>query len=324
MKKYVSLLLMTLAVLLCACAQNVHNEGEPAGEDLIVVGFSQVGAESDWRNANTRSMQEALSPENGYRLILDDAQQKQEKQITAIRNFINQGVDYIVLAPTTETGWETVLNEARTAGIPVIIVDRMIESKDTNLFTCWVGSDFYREGQTAVEWMEEYLEGEPLQIVHLQGNIGSSAQIGRTRGLDEGLEKHPEWELVFRESGDFTQAKGQELMESILEDGMDFNVIYSENDNMTYGAVNALKTAGIEPGRDVTILSFDASSTALHMVLSGEINFDVECNPLHGPRVQAIIEQVEREEPLSKYTYVEETAFDLSTLTEEIIAERGY
>lgn len=324
MKKYMSLFLMIIAVLLCACSQTGQPAEEPAGEELIVVGFSQVGAESDWRNANTISMQQALSPENGYRLILDDAQQKQEKQITAIRNFINQGVDYIVLAPTTETGWETVLNEARTAGIPVIIVDRMIESKNTSLFTCWVGSDFYKEGLTAVEWMENHLAGEPLRIVHLQGNIGSSAQIGRTRGLDEGLENHPEWELVFRETGDFTQAKGQELMESILEEGMDFNVIYSENDNMTYGAVNALKAAGIEPGRDVTIISFDASNTALHMVLSGEINFDVECNPLHGPRVQAIIEQVERGEPLSKYTYVEETAFDASTLTEEIITGRGY
>lgn len=325
MKRTLAFILTALlGVLLCACSASDPSASSVSPDDLVVVGFSQVGAESDWRNANTISMQEALSAENGYRLILEDAQQKQEKQITAIRNFINMGVDYIVLAPTTETGWNTVLTEARAAGIPVILVDRMIETNDTSLFTCWVGSDFRREGQTAVRWLEEHFDGEPLRIVHLQGNIGSSAQIGRTEGLNEGLAAHPEWELVFRESGDFTQAKGQELMESILAEQLDFNVIFSENDNMTYGAVEALKSAGKVPGKDITIISFDASSTALHMILDGEINYEVECNPLHGPRVQTLIEQLEEKAPFSKYTYVEETSFEAASLTPEIIEARGY
>ncbi|MBQ9031467.1 MAG: ABC transporter substrate-binding protein [Parasporobacterium sp.] len=310
--------------LAAGCKASDSLPAQPSQEDLIVVGFSQVGAESDWRNANTISMQEALSPQNGYRLILEDAQQKQEKQITSIRNFINQGVDYIVLAPTTETGWDTVLTEARNAQIPVIIVDRMIETEDTSLFTCWVGSDFLKEGTTAVQWMEENLREEPLKIVHLQGNLGSSAQLGRTRGLEQGLQKHTDWEVVFRAPGDFTQAKGQELMETVLEEGLEFNVIYSENDNMTYGAIEALQSAGIEPGKDVTIISFDASSTALHMLLEGKITYDVECNPLHGPRVQAIIEELEAQKPFSKYTYVEETSFDRSNTTEQLIESRGY
>ena len=289
-----------------------------------MVGFSQVGAESDWRNANTLSMQQAFSAGNGYRLILDDAQNKQERQITAIRNFINQGVDYIVLAPTTERGWDTVLSEAKAAGVPVIIVDRMIEVSDTELFTCWVGSDFRKEGDLAAAWLSERFDGVPLGIVHLQGNIGSSAQIGRTEGLNAALAAHGEWKLVFRGPGDFTQAKGQELVEEVLRTGTEFNVIYSENDNMAYGAIDALKKAGLAAGKDVTIVSFDASNTALHLILSGEISYDVECNPLHGPRVRAIIEQLERNEMPNKYTYVEETSFDVKNLTEEIIEKRGY
>ena len=323
MKKIVAVIIsIVLAMLLGGCAPKAPSATveEP---DLIVVGFSQVGAESDWRNANTISMEKALSVENGYRLILEDAQQKQQKQITAIRNFINQGVDYIVLAPTTETGWDTVLAEAKEANIPVIIVDRMIETSDLDLFTCWIGSDFRKEGDKAVEWMEEHLEG-PLRIVHLQGNIGSSAQIGRTKGLDAGIGAHEDWQLVFRESGDFTQAKGQELVEKVLAKEIGFNVIYSENDNMAYGAIDALKAAGIRPGEDVTMISFDASSHALHLILDGEINYDVECNPLHGPRVQAIIEQLEKGETPLKFTYVEEVSFDISNLAEEVIGSRGY
>ena len=325
MKKYcLALFLAALCVFLSACGNPdaAANHGEE--KKMIVVGFSQVGAESDWRKANTLSMQAAFSPENGYRLILDDAQQKQERQITAIRNFINQGVDYIVLAPTTERGWDTVLLEARAAGIPVIIVDRMIEIADTNLFTCWIGSDFRKEGDEAVRWMERQFEKAPLRIVHLQGNIGSSAQIGRTEGLDAGLAVHPEWQLVFRAPGDFTQAKGQELVEAVLNEGTAFDLIYSENDNMAYGAIDALKKAGLQPGGDMKIVSFDASSTALHMILSGEISYDVECNPLHGPRVRAIIEQLERGETPPKFTYVEETAFDREKLTEALINSRGY
>ena len=319
--------LLILCLLLPGCASRPPETGTDRGENLVVVGFSQVGAESDWRNANTLSMQQALSPENGYRLILDDAQNKQERQITAIRNFINQGVDYIVLAPTTEKGWDTVLGEARAAGIPVIIVDRMIEVSDSSLFTCWIGSDFRREGDAAVAWMEEHLgdtADRPLRIVHLQGNIGSSAQIGRTEGLDAGLAAHENWSLVFRGPGDFTQAKGQELLEALLADGTEFDLIYSENDNMAYGAIDALKAAGLTPGRDVVIISFDASSRALHLILSGEISFDVECNPLHGPRVQALVEQLRRGETPPKYTYVEEAAFDAAGLTEELIRSRGY
>ncbi len=327
MKKWLCCgLLAVLLLLLAGCGQTTGPgsvEEEPY-DDFIVVGFSQVGAESDWRGANTKSMRSALAEANGYRLIFDDAQQKQQRQITAIRNFIQQGVDYIVLAPTTETGWDTVLSEAKAVGIPVIIVDRMIEVSDESLFTCWVGSDFYKEGSTAAAWMEARFGQQPIRIVHLQGNIGSSAQIGRTVGLDERLRANPNWTLAARRSGEFTQAKGQELIEEFIARQIDFNVVYCENDNMAYGAINALKAAGIRPGVDVTVISFDANRTALEMTLAGEISYNVECNPLHGPRVQALIEQLEAGKAPQKFTYVEETAFDCKTITREIIDSREY
>lgn len=323
MKKTLMIGCILCMLLLSGCSMP-SSSGTEEFDDFIVVGFSQVGAESDWRNANTRSMQAALSEANGYRLIIDDAQQKQERQITAIRNFIHQGVDYIILAPTTEKGWETVLLEAKAADIPVIIVDRMIESEDNSLFTSWIGSDFRREGDTAVAWMQQHFGTSPLRIVHLQGNIGSSAQIGRTAGLDEGLKNNPHWELVYRDSGDFTQAKGQELVEDLLADNISFNVIFAENDNMAYGAIDALKNAGLVPGKDVSIISFDANRAALEMVLSGEIAYDVECNPLHGPRVQAIIEKLEKNAATPKLTYVEESAFDIDNTSREMIESRGY
>ncbi len=323
MKNYLKFIIIAGIFLLCSCTGSRSGEEKNVQNSLIVVGFSQVGSESDWRNANTISMQQTFSAENGFRLIFDDAQQKQEKQITAIRNFINQGVDYIVLAPKVEEGWDTVLGEAKAAGIPVIIVDRMIEVSDPDLFTSWVGSDFRKEGDAAVEWMEKKLTETP-RIVHLQGHMGSSAQIGRTEGLENGLERHPDWSLVYQASGDFVQAKGEEVMETFLSKGIDFNLIYSENDDMAYGAIDALQAHKIQPGKDVTVIAFDASNTALHMVLSGEIKLDVECNPLHGPRVRSIIEQLEQGQTPEKYTYVEETWFDASNLTEEIISSRGY
>lgn len=316
------ILALCLLSLLTGCTRSASPAPTPAAR-IITVGFSQVGAESDWRNANTRSMTEALSEENGYRLILSDAQNKQERQITAIRNFIQMGVDYIVLAPTNETGWDTVLTEARAAGIPVIVVDRMIEVADDSLYTCWVGSDFRKEGRNAVRFMEGLNAQDGLRIVHLQGNLGSSAQIGRTAALDEGLATHDSWQLVYRGAGDFTQAKGQEIVNDLLDAGLDFNVIYSENDNMAFGAIAALKAHGLVPGVDVTIISFDAGRRALEMTLAGEISFDMECNPLHGPRVDNIIRQLEEGIQPPKLTFVSETSFD-ATITREVLEQRPY
>ncbi len=292
----------------------------PKEEDnSIVVGFSQLGAESDWRSANTESMKDAFSQKNGYTLIFEDGQQKQSNQITAIRSFIQQEVDYIVLAPVTETGWDTVLEEAKEAGIPVIIVDRQVDVSDQSLFTCWVGSDFELEGKKMTEWLHEYtvvngIDGDDIHIVNIQGTDGSSSQIGRTRGLEDAAEKYG-WDLLAEESGEYTQAKGREVMVDFLKKYPNINVVYCENDNEAYGAIEAIEAAGKKVGSDIKkgeimVLSFDGvDEKALQMCSDGQISCIGECNPLHGPRVLSIIETLESGEVPNKYSYVYECIF---------------
>lgn len=315
-----------------------------SGSDLITVGFSQVGAESDWRTANSESMKETFSKDNGYKLIFDDAQQKQENQITAIRNFIQQDVDYIVLAPVTETGWDTVLKEAQDADIPVIIVDRMVDVSDDSLYTAWVGSDFKLEGQKASAWLKAYAEEKGMSevnIAHIQGTIGASAQIGRTEGLEEAAKENG-WNIVDQQTGEFTQAKGQEVMESMLKKHDNINVVYCENDNEAFGAIDAIEAAGkkVGPDGDILVMSFDTTNAGLTDTLSGKIICNTECNPLHGPRVQEIIEKLEAGEEPDKIAYVDEEMFafddtvksvkvgdkdfDVTAISQEIIDGRAY
>ena len=286
---------------------------EDSGSDLITVGFAQVGAESDWRMANSESMKETFSEENGYELIFDDAQQKQENQIKAIRNFIQQEVDYIVLAPVTETGWDTVLQEAKDAGIPVITVDRMVDVSDDSLYESYVGGNFLLEGQKAAEWLKAYADAKgitELNIAHIQGTIGASAQIGRTQGLEEAAEKYG-WNIVAQQTGEFTQAKGQEVMESMLKQHDNINVVYCENDNEAFGAIDAIKAAGktVGPDGDIPVISFDTVKAGIEMTLTGDIICNVECNPLHGPRVEGLIQKLEAGETLEKIAYVDEGIF---------------
>ena len=309
-KKIVSALLT--ATMVCGMSV-VPAVGVAAADDTITVGFSQVGAESDWRTANTESMKSTFSEENGYELIFDDAQQKQENQLTAIRNFIQQEVDYIVLAPVTETGWDTVLQEAKDGGIPVIIVDRMVDVSDDSLYTAWVGSNFKLEGQKAMAWLDAYLEAkgrgdEEINLVDIQGTIGASAQIGRTEGFDEAVEAHDNWNTIAQQSGEFTQAKGQEVMESFLKSYPDIDVVICENDNEAFGAMDAMKAAGISYGvdGDVILISFDACTAGLEYVMSGDINADFECNPLAAPFVEDVIQQLESGSTPDKEVYMVE------------------
>lgn len=319
------------------------DEGE-AGGDLITVGFAQVGAESDWRTANSESMKETFSKENGYDLIFDDAQQKQENQITAIRNFIQQEVDYIVLAPVTETGWDTVLQEAKDADIPVITVDRMVDVSDDSLFVSYVGGNFKLEGDKACEWLKAYADAKgmtELNIAHIQGTIGASAQIGRTEGLEEAAEKYG-WNIVAQQTGEFTQAKGQEVMESMLKQYDNINVVYCENDNEAFGAIDAIKAAGktVGPDGDIIVISFDTVKAGIEMTLTGDIICNVECNPLHGPRVAGLIDKLEAGEELEKIAYVDEgiyafgtdvasvtidgEEYEVTEVTDDVVAGRKY
>ncbi|WP_099468533.1 ABC transporter substrate-binding protein [Konateibacter massiliensis] len=303
-----------------AATTETAQDDAAAGGENIVVGFSQVGAESDWRTANTASMKATFTEENGYTLLFDDAQQKQENQIKAVRNFIQQDVDYIVIAPVTETGWDTVLKEAQDAGIPVIIVDRMVDVSDDSLYEAWVGSNFLQEGYDAADWLAEYLDkqgrsSEEINIVTLQGTIGASAQIGRTNGIEEKMAEHSNWKMLERQTGEFTQAKGQEVMESFLKSYDDIDVVIAENDNMAFGAIDAIKAAGktCGPDGDIIIVSFDAVSAAFDSMIAGDMNVSVECNPLHGPRVAELIQKLQNGETVEKIAYVEEGVYPAET-----------
>ncbi|MFU0828519.1 MAG: Peripla-BP-4 domain-containing protein [Lachnoclostridium sp.] len=363
-KRFLAILITFCMIFALAACGNKTNETsgsdatsgqESAGKDasdesskLIKVGFSQVGAESDWRTANTESMKSTFTEENGYELIFDDAQQKQENQIAAIRNFIQQEVDYIVLAPVTETGWDTVLQEAKDAGIPVIIVDRMVDVADDSLYTAWVGSNFELEGKKAAAWLDAYLkakgkENETINIVDIQGTIGASAQIGRTKGLEDAIKEHSNWNLLAKTTGEFTQAKGQEVMESMLKQfGDSIDIVYCENDNEAFGAIDAIEAAGYKVGTDgdMMVISFDSTNAGLTDTLSGKITLNVECNPLHGPRVEEIIKTLESGGTPDKQKYVDEevfsfdntvptinvdgTEYTVTQVTEDVISKRAY
>ena len=325
-KKMVSALLT--ATMVCGMCV-VPTVGVAAADDTITVGFSQVGAESDWRTANTESMKSTFSEENGYELIFDDAQQKQENQLTAIRNFIQQEVDYILLAPVTETGWDTVLQEAKDADIPVIIVDRMVDVSDDSLYTTWIGTDSLLEGRKAAEWLNAYttakgIDAKDVNIVDIQGTIGSTAKIGSSKGLEEGVDNYG-WNLLAQQSGEFTQAKGQEVMESMLKQYDNINVVYCENDNEAFGAIDAIEAAGKTVGSDIAngeimVMSFDTTNAGLTDTLAGKITCDVECNPLHGPRAEELIKALEAGEEVQKLNYVDEEIFAADDTVDKVTA----
>lgn len=297
--------------------------------DLVSVGFSQLGSESLWRRANTESVEQALREENGYFLLFHNARQKQENQIKAIRSFISQNVDCIVFSPITEEGWTTVLEEARKAEIPVILLDRSIDGRDEALYTSFVGEDMEQEGRNAGLWLESYTRGrgmeeQELRIAVLRGTRGSSAQRGRSMGFDRILEKHPNWHIVQQADGDFTTAKAKEAMQDILRSGVPFDVLLSQNDDMTFGALEALSEAGIPTGEEgIAVISFDACKQALELVEQGVINVDIECNPESGELLASVIARIMRGEEVEKAYYMEDRVFTKDNVR-EAIGNRGY
>lgn len=334
-KKYINIFLLValLIAVMAGCSQKENQPLQETIEDdgLIVVGFSQLGAESDWRSANTESMKSVFTEENGYRLIFEDAQQKQTNQITAIRSFIQQEVDYIVLAPVTETGWDTVLSEAKEANIPVIIVDRKVDVANEDLFTCWVGSNFELEGRKICEWINSYTKAKnitasDIKIVDIQGTLGSTAQLGRTKGFEVAANAYG-WNVAGYRLGDFTQTKGREAMFDVLRNYSGVNVVYCENDNEALGVIEAIEARGFEVGSDIAngeimVVSFDGvNSEALDKLARGKISCIGECNPLSGPRVQTIIESLEIGKEVEKYEYVDESIFSSIDTVDSVMVD---
>src|SRR6476620_6418083 len=229
-----------------------------AGSDKITMGFAQVGAESGWRTANTKSVQESAK-KAGVDLKFSDAQQKQENQIKAIRSYIQQKVDVIAFSPVVESGWDTVLKEAKDAKIPVILTDRAVDSKDTSLYKTFLGSDFVKEGNEAGEWaVKEFADAKEVNIAELQGTTGSAPAVDRKQGFTDVISKDPKFKITQSQTGEFTRAKGKEVMEAFLKSGKKIDLLLAQNDDMALGAIEAIEGAGLKPGVDIKIVSIDA------------------------------------------------------------------
>lgn len=326
MRKHIVLLLVLCLLAACSPQRPEPEEVSP----LIVIGISQVGSESGFRVANTESMRAIFTEEAGYRLLFEDARQQQENQIAAIRKFIQQQVDYILLMPLCVSGWDSVLQEAKAAGIPVILVDRTLDVEDESLYTAHVGSDFQWEGEQAAAWLEATFHDVqgPVNILHIQGTQNSSAQLGRSAALEQAVEVHENWSLLAQLDGDFTQAKTYEVTCQWLDcqpESPDLHAVYCENDNTAFGAIQALEERGYTCGEEgVRIVSFDATHQGLIYCMEGKISLEVECDPLMGPLVEEVIQILEAGGVPDKHYYNQETLFTPEKLTQELIDQRPY
>ncbi len=333
-RKTVFFLMMSLMLLLAACSSSGTGGGTESGSassgdskssEKLVIGFSQVGAESEWRTANTKSMQDAIKAA-GHELKFSDAQQKQENQIKAIRSFIAQKVDAIVFSPVVETGFETVLQEAKDAGIPVFLADRAVDIEDDSLWVTFLGSDFVEEGRKAANWLVEEtkdMDGD-VNIVELQGTVGSAPAIDRKEGFEEIIKDHPNLKIIKSQTGDFTRAKGKEVMEAFLKsDGENIDVLYAHNDDMAIGAIQAIEEYGLTPGEDIKIIGVDAVRGAFEAMAAGKMNVTIECNPLFGPQMVDLIEAHLAGEEIEKRVAVEESMYTMDQ-AEELLPTREY
>jgi simple sugar transport system substrate-binding protein len=282
-----------------------------AAGKTITVGLAQTGAESAWRTANTDSMK-SEAEKRGIVLKFADGQGKQENQIRAVRAFIAQDVDVIVIDPIVDTGWEPVLREAKEAGIPVIISDRTVQVSDPTLYKCFIGSDFKKEGRMVADWLIKKTGGKG-RILEIQGTTGSAPANDRHDAFIAEISKYPEMKIIDSQSGDFRREGGKEVMEAFLKKyGHDFDIVYSHNDDMALGAIQAIQEAGLKPGQDVIIVSIDGIKEALQAVAAGQINCVVECNPLSGPKVYDAVAKIVAGQPVPRVAYNKDELFDIT------------
>lgn len=306
-----TILITVLFFALLAC--------QPAKKGKIVVGFSQIGAESAWRVANTESIQKEAAKRPDIELKFSDAQQRQENQIKALRNFIAQKVDVIGFSPVVESGWEPVLKEAKAAKIPVILTDRAVDTNDDSLWVTFMGSDFVEEGRKAARWLIEYLQGKPANIAELQGTVGSAPAIDRKLGFEEVIKDHPELKIIKSQTGEFTRSKGKEVMEAFLKaEGKNINVLFAHNDDMALGAIQAIEEYGLKPGKDITIVSIDAVRGAFEAMIEGKLNCTVECSPLLGPQFFDAVEDLMAGKTLPRRIVTKESVFPQEVAAETL------
>jgi len=314
------------ALMLTACGDDSDAGSDDGG--TITMGFAQVGAESGWRTANTKSIQESAE-QAGIELKFSDAQGKQENQIQAIRTYIQQKVDVIAFSPVVETGWDAVLQEAKAAGIPVILTDRAVDSEDTSLYETFIGSDFVLEGEKAGQWLvdnaaESDVNGDgTINVVQLEGTTGAAPAIDRAEGFAEVIAADPAIEVTASQTGDFTRDGGKQVMESFLQSDDSIDVVYAHNDDMGLGAIEAIEAAGLTPGEDIKLITVDAVKDGMVALSEGKINFIVECSPLLGPQLMDLAEQVVAGEEVEKRILTEETTFTQEQAV-EALPDRQY
>jgi simple sugar transport system substrate-binding protein len=322
MKKLISGIAIAAGVALAMTGCAGGPGGGGGDDDVITVGFAQTGSESGWRAANTESMKTAFSAENGFELVFNAADNKIEAQIAAVRSFINQGVDAIVVAPIVEDGWDDVLKEAQEAGIPVILEDRTVTASD-DLYATWVGLDFKKEGVTAGTWAAENFGDTPTNMVVLEGTTGSAPANDRAEGFAEAIEG-TQITTLDSQTGNFTRADGKTVMEGFLQKyGDDIDLVYAHNDDMALGAIDAIEAAGLKPGEDIKIISIDAVKDGMLALIDGKINFIVECNPLLGDLAAGLVKDVLAGNDVEKKVYVEDQSFTPEQAA-EVIDERLY
>jgi len=309
-----------LFAISAAWAAALAGSAVPAwAQKKLVLGFSQIGAESEWRTANSESIKQSAK-EAGIELKFSDAQQKQENQIKAIRSFIAQKVDVIAFSPVVESGWGTVLREAKSAGIPVILTDRAVNEKDESLWVTFMGSDFVEEGRKAGRWLVEKMKDVKgdVSIVELQGTVGSAPAIDRKKGFEEVIKADPKFKVIRSQTGDFTRAKGKEVMEAFLKaEGKKINVLYAHNDDMAIGAIQAIEEAGLKPAKDITIISIDAVKGAFQAMIAGKLNVSVECSPLLGGQLMQAVKDLKAGKALPRRIVTEESIFPMEVAAKE-------
>ena len=294
-----------------------------ASGELIKVGIiNNDPNESGYRTANDKDLKAMFTEENGYEASFAYSL-KNDEQITAAQKFIQDGVDYLLLSAADTAGWDSVLKDAQDAGIRVILFDRTIDA-DASLYEASIVSDMAKEGQTAVDW----LKGQGLseyKIIHLQGVMGSAAQQGRSGALDEAVASDG-WTLVTQQTAEWNAEKAQQIVQSVIDSGESFNVIYAENDDMAKGAVAALDKANISHGvgKDVIVMGFDCNKWALEELLNQNWNYDGQCNPFQASYIDDIIKTLESGGTISEKTIImEEKGFDAASITQEDVDKYG-
>jgi simple sugar transport system substrate-binding protein len=317
----VSIALVCLAAGCTAAPDAEVPTHDKSSYQTLVVGFAQIGAESAWRVANTVSMKETAD-QLGVELKFADGQQKQENQIKALREFIAMKVDVIGISPVVETGWEQVFREVKDAGIPLILVDRRA-AVPSDLYASYLGSDFREEGRNSARVMAQLVQGK-ANIVELVGTLDSAPANDRYAGFREILAGYPDMQIIASESGDFTRARGKEVMAGFLRKyGSQINALYAHNDDMAMGAIEAIREYGLKPGVDIKIVSVDAVHDAFQAMIDGNLNASVECNPLLGPQFYELALNVVNGESVPKWVPSNESVF-LADAAPRVLPTRKY